>query len=541
MVQPVPWVDRYNLGPEIRVFRWVLPWVEQSGCEETGAWLTVPSSHEILSNHSYRLLLAACDRRGGKAEHCVFVTDDQSPIAGCYGSPLIKTPHLDALASEGTRFTRAFATTASCSASRSVILTGLHNHANGQYGHVHDYHKFTTFESCSALSLPNQLRSLGYRTAHIGKLHVAPESVYQFDTYLQPKGGGHNTPLWVDACRPLFAEESEKPFFLCFWTNDPHRSGEEVASDPGDLKANRFGNPAPGAAYPETPEVTYDPSALPVPEFLPDTPECRRELAQYYQSVTRTDRALGALVAALKESGQYERTMILFTADHGMAFPGAKTTVYEAGLKVPFVVKMPGVKGGLANDAMISHADITPTLVDVAGGYDAAKRGPKNLLPVRKLGRGENAGPAFGRYHGRSWRELLGREHGEDWDEVMASHTFHEIQMYYPMRAIRDRRYKLIWNIAAPLPYPFASDLWAASTWQAQFRKGMDAPYGKRTVGSYIQRPAFELYDLAIDPAESRNLADDPAHADRLAAMKDELKRVQGATADPWKIKWRYE
>lgn len=471
----------------------------------------------------------------------LFVTDDQSPIAGCYGSPIIQTPHLDALAKEGTRFTQAFATTASCSASRSVILTGLHNHANGQFGHVHDYHKFETFASCAALSLPVQLKALGYRTAHIGKLHVAPESVYHFDRYLKPVGGSHNTPKWTEACKPLFKEKSDAPFFLCFWTNDPHRSGDEDETAPEKLKPNLFGNPPAGKSYPITEEVTYDPAKLPVPDFLPDTPECRRELAQYYQSVTRTDKALGALIAALKDAGQYESTLILFTADHGMAFPGAKTTVYEAGLQVPFVVRMPGTTGGIANDAMISHDDITPSLLDAAGGYDAEKRKPRNLLPVAKPGVGENAGPKFAKYHGRSWLELLGKEHGEGWDETIASHTFHEIQMYYPMRAIRDRRFKLIWNIASPLPYPFASDLWAASTWQGQYQKGLDAPYGKRTVGSYIQRPKFELYDLTSDPAESKNLADDPAFTAQLAGMKERLKSAQRENGDPWLLKWQYE
>lgn len=470
----------------------------------------------------------------------LFVTDDQSPVAGCYGSPLIQTPHLDALAKEGTRFTRAFATTASCSASRSVLLTGLHNHANGQYGHTHDYHKFETFAGCAALSLPLQLKALGYRTAHIGKLHVAPESVYGFERWLK-SAGTHNTPRWVEACRPLFEEKSDQPFFLCFWTTDPHRSGEVVESAPEKLKANRFGNPPPGQSWPGTEEVEYDPAKLPVPAFLPDTPECRRELAQYYQSCTRTDKALGALVAALKAAGQYERTMIVFTADHGMAFPGAKTTVYEAGLHVPLVVKVPGAAGGRVNDAMISHADLTPTLLDAAGGYDSAKRAPKHLLPVPKSGHGENPGPKFTRYHGRSWLGLAGTDQGDGWGEVMASHTFHEIQMYYPMRAVRDRRWKLIWNIAAPLPYPFASDLWAASTWQAQYQKGPDALYGNRTVASYIQRPAFELYDLENDPAESKNLADDAKFATELGRLKTRLKSLQQDTGDPWIQKWDYE
>jgi len=471
----------------------------------------------------------------------LFVTDDQSPVAGCYGSPVIRTPHLDQLAAEGTRFTEAFATTASCSASRSVILTGLHNHANGQFGHTHAYHKFETFRSCAALSLPLQLKAAGYRTAHIGKLHVAPEAVYHFDHYLGARGP-HNTPAWVEACRPLFEEKSDQPFFLCFWTNDPHRGNGEEPTAPQKLKPNRFGNPPAGKSYPGTEEQVYDPAEVVVPGFLPDTPECRAELAQYYQSVTRTDQALGALVAALKASGHYDDTMIVFTADHGMAFPGAKTTVYEAGLKVPFVVRMPGVENtGVACDAMISHVDITPSLLDAAGGYDADRRAPRKRLPVPKPGRGENHGPAFKKYHGRSWLGVLGKEHAGGWNQVIASHTFHEIQMYYPMRAVRDRRFKLIWNIAAPLPYPFASDLWAASTWQAQYQKGPDAPYGKRTVDSYVHRPSFELYDLEEDPTESRNLADDPQLAAQLASMKEQLKAAQKETDDPWLLKWNYE
>mgnify|MGYP000215202419 CR=1 FL=1 len=472
----------------------------------------------------------------------LFITDDQSPIAGCYGSELIQTPHLDQLAAEGTLFTHAYATTASCSASRSVILTGLHNHANGQFGHTHHYHKFETFKNCASLSLPNQLKSLGYRTAHIGKYHVAPESVYSYDHFLKEVGGGHNTPAWIKSCKPLFEEESDAPFFLTFWTHDPHRGGGEVKSAPEELKPNRFGNPPVGRQYGGTEEVVYDPAEVPVPEWLPDTIECRREIAQYYQSCTRTDKALGALVAALKEAGEYDNTMIIFTADHGMAFPGAKTTVYEAGLHVPFVVRLPGAaKVGVVNDAMISHADITPTLLDAAGGYDADKNAPKTLLPYVKVGRGENAGPKFSRYHGHSWLSLVGTTDTGGRNEHLGSHTFHEIQMYYPMRSLRDRRYKLIWNIASPLPYPFASDLWVASTWQAQFRKGKDANYGNRSVDSYIHRPAFELYDLETDPAESKNLADDPAQAERLGSMKDRLKAAQKATEDPWVMKWRYE
>ena len=204
---------------------------------------------------------------------------------------------------------------------------------------------------------------------------------------------------------------------------------------------------------------------------------------------------------------------------------------------MPFVVRMPGLENvRVANEAMISHVDITPSLLDAAGGYDATRQAPHKLLPIPKVGVGENAGFKFDHYHGRSWLTLLGTQDTKGWDEVFASHTFHEIQMYYPMRAVIGRNYKLIWNIASPLPYPFASDLWAASTWQAQYQKGKDANYGNRSVDSYIHRPRFELYDIAKDPAESRNLAENPEFA---AKLKERLAAAEAKAAS--KVQEKFE
>ena len=112
----------------------------------------------------------------------VFVTDDESPTLGCYGDSVAVTPAIDALADDGVVFDNAYATTASCSASRSVILSGLHNHANGQYGHQHDFHKFSSWYDVVSLSLPRALTRAGYRTIRIGKYHVAPEEVYHFES-----------------------------------------------------------------------------------------------------------------------------------------------------------------------------------------------------------------------------------------------------------------------------------------------------------------------------------------------------------------------
>ena len=470
----------------------------------------------------------------------LFVTDDQSPIAGCYGNRVIQTPHLDALARDSTTFTHAFATTASCSASRSVILTGLHNHFNGQYGHTHAFHKFESFASMRAFALPQLMSQAGYRTVQIGKLHVAPESVFHFDQYL--KGDTRNAKQMAEVCKPVFEEKSKQPFFLYFATSDPHRGGGRDQTFPGKHKPDLFGNRPNKRSHKGIEEVFYDPEKVIVPGFLPDTPESRAEIAQYYQSCSRIDQGLGHLISLLRELGQWDNTVLIFTADHGMAFPGAKTTVYDAGLRVPFIVRDPSApKIGVTSDAMLSHADITPTILDYAGALDHKKNAPKEPLKVEPLGVGENAGKVPKKYHGRSWRGLVGRPEIKGWDQISASHTFHEIQMYYPMRVIRDRNFKLIWNIAYRQPYPFASDLWAAATWQAQWEKGKDAKYGKRTVDSYINRPAFELFDIASDPNESRNLADDPAYSETLKKYQDLLKAEQKRTGDPWIMKWRYE
>ncbi len=462
----------------------------------------------------------------------LIVTDDHGRgDLGCYGHPAIKTPNLDKLAAEGVRFTNAFCTTASCSASRSVILSGLYNHYNGQYGHQHAYHHFISFDYVR--SLPVLLSQSGYRTARIGKYHVAPDEVYKFDTVL--RGNERNAVQMADACRELFetggrtrvagiqptkqgrdalATEDNRPFFLYFCTSDPHRGGGKAVDLPH--QPDRFGNRAQG--YPGVREVEYDPQDVVVPDFLPDTPECRAELAQYCRAVSRIDQGIGRLVEHLKKAGKYDNTIVIYISDNGIAFPGAKTTAYEPGLNLPCIVRTPWQQNrGIACDALVNWADLTPTILDFAG-----------------------ATPADYDFHGRSFKQVLEREHAEGWDTTYASHTFHEITMYYPMRVVRERRFKLIWNIAHGLDYPFASDLWESATWQGTLKRGGKL-YGKRTVDAYLHRPKFELYDLQNDPHEVKNLADDRQYKARLEEMKAKLKAFQQRTKDPWILKWDYE
>jgi N-sulfoglucosamine sulfohydrolase len=493
--------------------------------------------------------LVAGGARGAEKNIIFFITDDESPTLGCYGDAVAHSPNLDALAADGVVFEKAFATTASCSASRSVVMSGLHNHKNGQYGHQHHYHKFASYHNVVSLALPRVLARAGYRTAQIGKYHVAPEVVYQFETYL--RGPRRNPVQMAENCRDfLTSRDDPRPFFLYFGTADPHRGGGVDKTSPLELKPDLFGNKPGRGAHAGVEEVFFDPEEVPVPPFLPDTAETRAELAQYYQSCARVDAGLGRLVEILKAHDLYDKTLIVFTSDHGMAFSGGKTTVYEPGLQVPLVVRNPyGQARGERCEALVSHVDITPTLLDFAGGLDPEVNGPRDWVDPDAFWRerGEDVrenrsgGNQFRSYHGKSWLPLLDAPAGEHHESLFASHTFHEIQMYYPMRVIRDKKYKLIWNIAHPLPYPFASDLWAAASWQAQYLQGPEAPYGQKTVDQYIHRPRFELFDLENDPHEARNLADDPRYAEVLSDYQNRLRDRQRELDDPWVIKWSYE
>tara|TARA_R110002073_G_scaffold202032_1_gene361363 strand:- start:16176 stop:17732 length:1557 start_codon:yes stop_codon:yes gene_type:complete len=497
----------------------------------------------ILSLCSLSTLVAA-------ERNVIFIiTDDESPTLGCYGDPVAKTPAIDAIAADGMLFRNAFATTASCSASRSVVMSGLHNHRNGQFGHQHHYHKFASFHDVVGLAMPQVMKNAGYRTGQIGKYHVAPEAVYHFETYL--KGNPRNAVEMANASSDFITDSSDdRPFFLYFATSDPHRGGGVDKTSKLELKPDLFGNKPNGKAYPGVDEVFYDPADVVVPPFLPDTPETREELAQYYQSCSRIDQGVARLVEILKANDLYDKTMLVFTADHGMAFAGGKTTVYEGGLRVPFVVRDPyQSERGVESDALISHIDITPSILDFAGGLDPKTNGPKNPINVKKywaerdeaMKDNRDGGQKFDSYHGKSWMHCLANPAEPHHETIFASHTFHEIQMYYPMRVVRDDKYKLIWNIAYPLPYPFASDLWAASSWQAQWKQGPDTPYGNKTVDGYVHRPQFELYDIAADPNETSNLADSEGHKDILERYKAKLKAMQKEMQDPWIMKWDYE
>ncbi len=428
----------------------------------------------------------------------LIVADDLGMQVGCYGDKAAKTPNIDTLAAAGTRFTHGFASASSCSCSRACLLTGMPTHQSGQYGLAHATHNQHTFRTVKGL--PALLAPAGYRTGVVAKLHVQPREVYPFD--VEAPGNGRNPVQVAEQARQFITGSEGKPFFLLIGFTDPHRAGKGFANQ---------------AKYPPgVPAERFDPAKLPVPDFLPDRPEVRADLADYYQSVTRMDYGVGLLMKVLADTKTADDTLVIFLSDNGMPFPGAKTTLYDPGLHLPLIVKRPGQKAGVVNHAMVSWTDIAPTVLDWAGVKKPTALTGRSILPI------------------------LEQEKPDGWDVVYGSHQFHEVTMYYPMRMVRTRTHKYILNLAHELEYPHAADLWGSPTWQGILKRG-DKLMGRRSVEAFLHRPKEELYDLTTDPDELTNLAADPKAADLLAGLRVRLRDWQKATDDPWLVKYTHE
>jgi N-sulfoglucosamine sulfohydrolase len=426
----------------------------------------------------------------------LIIADDQGRDLAAYGNPVLRTPNLDGLAARGTLFTNAFATVSSCSPSRSVIYTGLYSHSNGMYGLAHDVHNQHLLPSVR--TLPQLLSAAGYRTALVGKKHIVPDDALSFDEELAPEQPGNRDVAFMAAeARKFIANSGDRPFLLIVGYSDPHRAPEN------------FGN---SRVWPEVTRETYDPAKVIVPAHLPALPEVRRDLADYYESISRLDSGVGLLLDALRATAHSDDTLVIYMSDNGRPFPGAKTTLYDDGIHLPLIVASPGQgKRGVRNSAMVSWVDIMPTILDWAGVPPQ---------PTQRLA-------------GRSILPILDRSAPPGWDRVFASHGFHEIQQYYPMRALRTREYKYIVNLAAPLEFPIAGDIASSPTWRAIAARP-NVGLGARTVDAFLHRPAEELYDLRKDPAEVHNLAADPAHRQVLERMRAEMAKFRADTRDPW-------
>lgn len=424
----------------------------------------------------------------------LMIADDLGRMAGCYGEPAIRTPNIDRLAAQGTRFDMAFTSTASCSASRSVIFTGLHTHETGQYGLHHDHHHFTTFTDVP--TAPALFNAGGWHTGIIGKVHVGPAGVYPWTS--REESGTRDLGWVAGRARAYFADRKAdtRPFFLTIGFVDPHR----------DETRGGFGNEIFGAEDP-----VLSPEHVTVPPFLTDLPEVRQELAEFYRSVHRLDRGVGMALDALEAEGLAGDTLVVFLSDNGAPFLNSKTTLFDAGVHLPLIIYKPGQRARVVNPNLVSFTDLLPTFLDLAGlTPDPGRRRGRSLLPI-----------------------LEAETPLSDWDRVFGSHTFHEITNYWPTRYLRTSRYKYHRNIAWQLDFPFSGDLYGSLSWEG-IRRQRPAMIGARSVADYVRRPPEELFDLEDDPLEVRNLATFPEHAERLVAYRRAIELWQRETDDPW-------
>lgn len=284
----------------------------------------------------------------------ITVDDMNYDSVGCFGCNVEDiTPNLDRLATEGIRFDNAHVTIAVCQPSRSSLMTGRYPHHNGARG----------FEEIDAgvTTLTQVLHEHHYYNGIIGKEdHLAPKEKFFWDEYVpvlnEENGWGRDPEVYYrETLRFLKnADTVERPFFVMVNSHDPHRP---FAGAEDELKY--FGH------HTDT-ERTYDPDEIDVPGCLPDLPDVRKELAQYYASVHRADASVGRILDALEEQGHREDTLVLFLSDNGMALPFAKTNCYLNSTKSPYIMRWPGrIRPGSVSDALISGIDYTPTVLDI--------------------------------------------------------------------------------------------------------------------------------------------------------------------------------
>lgn len=426
----------------------------------------------------------------------LITADDLGIQLSSYGETLIETPRLDALAASGVRFEIAYAAQASCSPSRASMLTGMYVHSTGQYGLVHT--GLSLDEGLRDSTLPNILKRAGYRTGIIGKLHVAPEDSFRFDS--RERLDTRKVRLVAERANAFVEASAGQPFFLMVNYSDPH-----VTPHPEDRSKRYFPPQVDGV-----PDRPLQPSEKTIFDFQQtDTPEQRVRTAGYYAAVQRLDVAVGLLLDGLEKRGHAEDTLVIFVGDHGPPFTRGKTTAYEAGLRIPFLVRWPGVSKSMVSPAMVSTVDILPTILDAAGVTVPARVQGRSLRPVLSNPKAPSRAYLVGEFH------------------------FHGLQTYYPMRAIRDHRYKLIHNLLAERKRPLAWVDGDRALALAKDERYVGTPVA-RAFETFAHPPEFELYDLQDDSVEFRNLADDPARRRDLERLKAALLVWRGEYDDPF-------
>lgn len=416
------------------------------------------------------------------------VSEDNGPEIGCYGAP-VKTPHLDEMASQGTLFRNAYVPQAGCSQSRAAFLTGLYPHQNGQIGlATWNYGMY----SGEIKNVVETLSGAGYRTGIIGKLHINPKGAFPFDFKAIPRANFSRKDMAAYAENAAkFIKQSDEAFYLQVNYPDAHR--------PFITTVDKL---------PAKPLTGKDVDAIPYMGI--SHPELRQQTADYYNCMMRVDSYIGDLLQVLEASGKSKDTVVVYIGDHGADLLRGKRTSYEGGVKIPMIIRWPGIKGGQQRKELVTTLDLFPTFCEIAG-VTIPKSLPGQSLKTIVYGGSPK------------WRKFLFTEF-----HVHSNHN------PWPQRTVRGARYKLIYN-----PLAGAMNPGYAFTMGRKFFKTPEAELlefaSKQVQVAYKimkQPPKYELYDLETDPFEFKNLAEDLAHAETLGRLKAELTSWQKRTGD---------
>ncbi|MFI4876757.1 MAG: sulfatase [Blastopirellula sp. JB062] len=414
----------------------------------------------------------------------VLISHDLGTYVGPYGHFQTQTPHLTEFARQGIRLDRHFVSSPGCSQSRSSLMTGRYPHANGQLGLANWGWKLDESE----ILLPQALQDHGYRTTLFGIWHLHEWTLRGFDTVstdvstLDYSAEGVAKEASTRAANWLknYPTDSQ-PFYLHvgFW--EVHRPFcDHSEKEACDCEATIMQEP--------------------LPEYLPRTPESRKEMNRLGASVAQVDAGVGAILAALEESGHAENTIVLFTADHGLPFQRAKGTLYDPGVHVAAIARWPGRIAAASSTAQLSsNVDMMPTLLEAAGIDPMPQIQGSSLLSA--------------------WQGKRPSEHARQ--AVFTEKSFHE--HYDPIRSVRTDRFKYIRNFADRPHLVLPSDVYNSPSRQSNTDD--EAIWGPR--------PKEEFYDLQSDPFERSNLIDCPDRRIEIQEHQARLAAWMDSTADP--------
>ncbi|MDW8062103.1 MAG: sulfatase [Nitrososphaerota archaeon] len=393
----------------------------------------------------------------------IVISHDTGRHLGCYGVG-VDTPSFNRVARDGLVFTNVYCTAPQCSPSRASILTGLYPHNHGLIGLTH-----RGFRLGVCKLLPAILAENGYQTYLFGFQHESPDP-YLLGYQNVVKGKSNSctdiTPLILD----FLKSRPKKPFLAMVGFSETHRPFPEYRESIDGIK--------------------------PLP-YLPDEPDVRRDIGGLNILIRMMDESIGSIADALEDTGLYEETIFVYTTDHGIAFPGAKATLFDPGIEVALLIRGPEpFYGGKRIEALLSNIDIMPTILDVCGIPIPSEVQGKSILP---LIRGEKD-----RLH----------------DEIYLELTYHAA--YDPIRGVRTDRYKYIRSFEWR-PYWFPPNVDPSPSKEVARRYG----YFDRV------RPIEMLFDLHKDPLEKVNLAGDQSYSDILRYMRSKLYNWMKETNDP--------